>query len=149
MSYWWIILVLKRIFEGYKKTNTICHLTGEQGSFTHGSVIDGKFEGFIQTHSGTFYIEPAERYIKDRNLPFHSVIYHEDDISEYFHFVLPLKYFFIKCQNLYAICKHQMRLWVMYDPVNCAVLKWFIYCYGVRDLWQTKGSLYSAILRHP
>lgn len=69
-------------------------LTGEQGSFSHGSVIDGRFEGFIQTHSGTFYVEPAERYIKDRTLPFHSVIYHEDDISEYFVFVLQMKYFF-------------------------------------------------------
>lgn len=60
---------------------------GEEGSFSHGSVIDGRFEGFIQTRGGTFYIEPAERYIKDRILPFHSVIYHEDDISKYSHFV--------------------------------------------------------------
>lgn len=58
-------------------------LIGEEGSFSHGSVIDGRFEGFIQTHGGTFYVEPAERYIKDRTLPFHSVIYHEDDISKY------------------------------------------------------------------
>lgn len=57
------------------------HIYGEEGSFSHGSVIDGRFEGFIQTRGGTFYIEPAERYIKDRILPFHSVIYHEDDIN--------------------------------------------------------------------
>ncbi|XP_061482059.1 disintegrin and metalloproteinase domain-containing protein 10-like [Rhineura floridana] len=56
------------------------HIYGEQGSFSHGSVVDGRFEGFIMTHTGTFYIEPAERYIKDRALPFHSVMYHEDDI---------------------------------------------------------------------
>ncbi|PNI74653.1 ADAM10 isoform 11 [Pan troglodytes] len=56
------------------------HIYGEEGSFSHGSVIDGRFEGFIQTRGGTFYVEPAERYIKDRTLPFHSVIYHEDDI---------------------------------------------------------------------
>lgn len=56
---------------------------GEQGSFSHGSVVDGRFEGFIQTHTGTFYIEPADRYIKDRTLPFHSVMYHEDDISKF------------------------------------------------------------------
>lgn len=61
-------------------------LIGEEGSFSHGSVIGGRFEGFIRTHGGTFYIEPAERYIKDRTLPFHSVMYHEDDISKYFHF---------------------------------------------------------------
>ena len=80
-----------KLLERYKKTNALFPLTGEQGSLSHGSVIDGKFEGFIQTHSGTFYIEPAERYIKDKTLPFHSVIYHEDDISEYFCFVLQMK----------------------------------------------------------
>nr|KAF6498796.1 ADAM metallopeptidase domain 10 [Molossus molossus] len=63
------------------------HIYGEEGSFSHGSVIDGRFEGFIQTHGGTFYVEPAERYIKDRTLPFHSVIYHEDDISKYLIFI--------------------------------------------------------------
>uniref|UniRef100_A0A672LA54 Disintegrin and metalloproteinase domain-containing protein 10 n=1 Tax=Sinocyclocheilus grahami TaxID=75366 RepID=A0A672LA54_SINGR len=55
---------------------------GEQGSLTHGSVVDGKFEGFIQTHRGTFYVEPVERYLQDKNVPFHSVIYHEDHIQE-------------------------------------------------------------------
>ncbi|XP_035379510.1 LOW QUALITY PROTEIN: disintegrin and metalloproteinase domain-containing protein 10-like [Electrophorus electricus] len=55
-------------------------LYGEQGSMSHGSVVDGKFEGFIKTHRGTFYVEPAERYLEGKNVPFHSVIYHEDDI---------------------------------------------------------------------
>ncbi|XP_016116107.1 disintegrin and metalloproteinase domain-containing protein 10-like, partial [Sinocyclocheilus grahami] len=55
---------------------------GEQGSLTHGSVVDGKFEGFIQTHRGTFYVEPVERYLQDKNVPFHSVIYHEDHIRD-------------------------------------------------------------------
>ncbi|XP_035252428.1 disintegrin and metalloproteinase domain-containing protein 10-like [Anguilla anguilla] len=59
---------------------------GEQGSLSHGSIVDGRFEGFIQTHRGTFYVEPSERYLKDRDVPFHSVIYHEDDI------VYPHKY---------------------------------------------------------
>ncbi|KAI1889641.1 hypothetical protein AGOR_G00165040 [Albula goreensis] len=53
---------------------------GEQGSLSHGSIVDGKFEGFIQTRQGTYYVEPTERYMKDRDVPFHSVIYHEDDI---------------------------------------------------------------------
>ncbi|XP_051716047.1 disintegrin and metalloproteinase domain-containing protein 10-like isoform X1 [Ctenopharyngodon idella] len=53
---------------------------GEHGTLTHGSVVDGKFEGFIQTHRGTYYVEPVERYLQDKNVPFHSVIYHEDDI---------------------------------------------------------------------
>lgn len=55
---------------------------GEHGTLTHGSVVDGKFEGFIQTHRGTYYVEPVERYLQDKNVPFHSVIYHEDDIRE-------------------------------------------------------------------
>ncbi|XP_047218918.1 disintegrin and metalloproteinase domain-containing protein 10 [Girardinichthys multiradiatus] len=53
---------------------------GEEGTLSHGSVVDGRFEGFIKTHQGTFYVEPSERYLKDNNVPFHSVIYHEDDI---------------------------------------------------------------------
>ncbi|XP_066523268.1 disintegrin and metalloproteinase domain-containing protein 10-like [Hoplias malabaricus] len=55
-------------------------LYGEQDSLTHGSVVNGKFEGFIKTHHGTYYVEPAERYLEDKNVPFHSVIYHADDI---------------------------------------------------------------------
>lgn len=54
---------------------------GEKDSVTHGSVVDGKFEGFIKSHHGTYYIEPSERYLKDQNVPYHSVIYHEDDID--------------------------------------------------------------------
>lgn len=57
---------------------------GEHGSLTHGSVVDGKFEGFINSHHGTYYVEPVERYLGDKNVPFHSVIYREDDISEYY-----------------------------------------------------------------
>ncbi|KAL7833454.1 hypothetical protein AOLI_G00284140 [Acnodon oligacanthus] len=58
-----------------------CSVTGEQGSLTHGSIVDGKFEGFIQSHQGMYYVEPAERYLKDKDVPYHSVIYHEDDID--------------------------------------------------------------------
>ncbi|XP_061599533.1 disintegrin and metalloproteinase domain-containing protein 10 [Cololabis saira] len=54
---------------------------GEKGTLTHGSVIDGRFEGFIKTHQGTYYVEPSERYLQDKNGQFHSVIYHEDDIN--------------------------------------------------------------------
>ncbi|XP_062417754.1 disintegrin and metalloproteinase domain-containing protein 10 isoform X2 [Pungitius pungitius] len=56
-------------------------LFGEKGTLTHGSVVDGRFEGFIKTHQGTYYVEPSERYLKNTNVPFHSVIYHEDDIN--------------------------------------------------------------------
>ncbi|XP_068430548.1 disintegrin and metalloproteinase domain-containing protein 10 isoform X2 [Clinocottus analis] len=54
---------------------------GEKGTLTHGSVVDGRFEGFIKTHQGTYYVEPSERYLKNKNVPFHSIIYHEDDIN--------------------------------------------------------------------
>lgn len=54
---------------------------GEKGTLTHGSVVDGRFEGFIITHQGTYYVEPSERYLKDKNVPFHSIIYHADDID--------------------------------------------------------------------
>ncbi|KAG7468023.1 hypothetical protein MATL_G00138470 [Megalops atlanticus] len=54
---------------------------GEKGTLTHGSIVDGKFEGFIQTRQGTYYMEPADRYLKDKDVPYHSVIYHEDDID--------------------------------------------------------------------
>lgn len=49
---------------------------------THGSVVDGRFDGFVQTQQGMYYVEPVERYLEDKNVPFHSVIYHEDDICE-------------------------------------------------------------------
>ncbi|KAK3528175.1 hypothetical protein QTP86_023899, partial [Hemibagrus guttatus] len=56
-------------------------LFGEKGTLTHGSIVDGKFEGFIQSHAGMYYVEPAERYLRKEKVPYHSVIYHEDDIG--------------------------------------------------------------------
>lgn len=56
--------------------------SGEKDTLTHGSIVDGKFEGFIQSHRGMYYVEPAERYLGVRKVPYHSVIYHEDDIGE-------------------------------------------------------------------
>lgn len=56
---------------------------GEKGTLTHGALVDGKFDGFIQSYQGTYYVEPAERYLEGKNVPFHSVIYHEDDIREF------------------------------------------------------------------
>lgn len=74
----WELMLINKYSKAY-----IFFQTGERGSFSHGSVVDGRFEGFVKTHTGTFYIEPAERYIKDKALPFHSVMYHEDDISKF------------------------------------------------------------------
>lgn len=55
---------------------------GEKGTLSHGAIVDGKFEGFIQSYHGNYYVEPAERYLHGKNVPFHSVIYHEDDIRK-------------------------------------------------------------------
>ncbi|NP_001265673.1 uncharacterized protein LOC100491788 precursor [Xenopus tropicalis] len=52
-------------------------LKDEFGSFCHGSIIDGHFEGFIQTKNGTFYVE----YEKNSNGTEESYIYHEEDIG--------------------------------------------------------------------
>uniref|UniRef100_A0A8C4GYT3 Disintegrin and metalloproteinase domain-containing protein 10 n=1 Tax=Dicentrarchus labrax TaxID=13489 RepID=A0A8C4GYT3_DICLA len=68
---------------------------GEKDTLTHGSVVDGRFEGFIKTHQGTYYVEPSERYLKDNNVPFHSIMYHEDDISKY----LPLHLLYPKSSH--------------------------------------------------
>ncbi|KAM4593630.1 disintegrin and metalloproteinase domain-containing protein 10 [Odontesthes bonariensis] len=54
---------------------------GEKGTLAHGSVVDGRFEGFIKTQQGTYYVEPSERYLQDKDVAFHSVIYHEEDID--------------------------------------------------------------------
>lgn len=54
---------------------------GEKDTLTHGSVVNGRFEGFIKTPQGTYYVEPTERYLKDDIVTFHSIIYHEDDID--------------------------------------------------------------------
>lgn len=56
--------------------------SGEKGTLSHGAIVDGKFEGFIQSYHGAYYVEPAERYLGGKNVPFHSVIYHEDDIRK-------------------------------------------------------------------
>ncbi|XP_057687379.1 disintegrin and metalloproteinase domain-containing protein 10 [Corythoichthys intestinalis] len=56
-------------------------ILGEKDTVSHGSVINGRFEGFIKTQQGTYYVEPSERYLEEKNTPFHSIIYHEDDVT--------------------------------------------------------------------
>lgn len=58
-------------------------VSGEKGTLTHGSLVNGRFEGFIKTYQGTYYVEPSERYLKDKNMAFHSIIYHEDDVGKF------------------------------------------------------------------
>ncbi|XP_066551805.1 disintegrin and metalloproteinase domain-containing protein 10 [Amia ocellicauda] len=55
-------------------------LEDERGSICHGSVLQGQFEGFIQTRNGTYYVEPLGRYDQNHS-EHHSVIYHEDDVD--------------------------------------------------------------------
>lgn len=62
--------------------STVLWVPGEKGTLSHGAIVDGKFEGFIQSYHGNYYVEPAERYLDGKNVPFHSVIYHEDDIRK-------------------------------------------------------------------
>ncbi|XP_072338981.1 disintegrin and metalloproteinase domain-containing protein 10 isoform X2 [Scyliorhinus torazame] len=56
-------------------------LQGDTDSFCHGSIINGRFEGFIQTQKGKYYIEPIEQYFQEENPVVHSLIYHQDDID--------------------------------------------------------------------
>ncbi|XP_055514673.1 disintegrin and metalloproteinase domain-containing protein 10 [Leucoraja erinacea] len=56
-------------------------LQGENSSHCHGSIIDGRFEGFIQTQKGRYYVEPAERYGQGEHPAIHSIIYHQDDVD--------------------------------------------------------------------
>ncbi|KAG9350692.1 hypothetical protein JZ751_024581 [Albula glossodonta] len=56
-------------------------LDDEGGSSCHGSILEGQFEGSIETANGTYYIEPLQRYTTDPS-DHHSVIYHEDDVDD-------------------------------------------------------------------
>jgi len=57
-------------------------VSGEKGTLSHGSIVEGRFEGFIKTLHGMYYVEPSERYLKHQDVPYHSVIYHEDDVRK-------------------------------------------------------------------
>ena len=54
--------------------------TGEPGSIVRGHIIDGVFDGIIRSKQGTFYVEQAHKFFKDRSRDFHSIIYHSDDV---------------------------------------------------------------------
>uniref|UniRef100_A0A6J0TQK0 ADAM10 endopeptidase n=1 Tax=Pogona vitticeps TaxID=103695 RepID=A0A6J0TQK0_9SAUR len=56
-------------------------LEGQPGSFCHGSLLSGLFEGFIQTPNGTYYIESAGRLPTNAAPPGHSFIHHESDLD--------------------------------------------------------------------
>ncbi|XP_066492510.1 disintegrin and metalloproteinase domain-containing protein 10-like [Tiliqua scincoides] len=56
-------------------------LQGEPGSFCHGSIINGLFEGFIQTWNGTYYIQSAGTLLANQTFPGHLFIHHESDLD--------------------------------------------------------------------
>ncbi|XP_069505755.1 disintegrin and metalloproteinase domain-containing protein 10-like isoform X2 [Ambystoma mexicanum] len=57
------------------------HIKDEAGSVCSGSIINGLFEGSIQTRNGTYYIEPMEANTDHGSPNAHSYIYHENDID--------------------------------------------------------------------
>ncbi|CAH1252038.1 ADAM10 [Branchiostoma lanceolatum] len=64
---------LSHIYSGY--------LVGEPGTtMCHGSIINGRFEGFIYTPQGDYYIEPAERYNTSADI--HSVMYKAEHVED-------------------------------------------------------------------
>ncbi|CAM9335868.1 unnamed protein product, partial [Lampetra planeri] len=56
-------------------------LEGEHGSACYGSVLEGQFDGTIQTHNSIYHIEPIHRYTSTPTNQ-HSIIYHEDDMGK-------------------------------------------------------------------
>uniref|UniRef100_A0A8C8VIE5 Disintegrin and metalloproteinase domain-containing protein 10-like n=1 Tax=Pelusios castaneus TaxID=367368 RepID=A0A8C8VIE5_9SAUR len=57
-------------------------LQDEPGSFCHGAIIHGHFEGFIRTKNGTYYVEAPGASISNQTALGHSLIHHESDIGE-------------------------------------------------------------------
>lgn len=104
-------------------------VSGEKGTLTHGSVVNGRFEGFIKTYQGTYYVEPSERYLKDKSVAFHSVIYHEDDVGK-----------FLSLHSLHRKCREELRAVVFLGKMSSPpfiltlyprkiILKWeLFYC---------------------
>ncbi|KAJ8374660.1 hypothetical protein SKAU_G00052400 [Synaphobranchus kaupii] len=50
-------------------------------SSCHGTILQGQFEGSIETANGTYFVEPLHRYSNGQS-DHHSIIYHEDDIDD-------------------------------------------------------------------
>ncbi|CAM5125893.1 unnamed protein product [Natator depressus] len=56
-------------------------LQDEPGSFCHGAIINGLFEGFIRTKNGTYYVEAPGASVSNATSPGHALIHHESDID--------------------------------------------------------------------
>uniref|UniRef100_A0A452I9I9 ADAM10 endopeptidase n=1 Tax=Gopherus agassizii TaxID=38772 RepID=A0A452I9I9_9SAUR len=57
-------------------------LQDEPGSFCHGAIINGLFEGFIRTKNGTYYMEAPGAFTSSATSPGQTLIHHESDIGE-------------------------------------------------------------------
>uniref|UniRef100_A0A8C4W247 ADAM10 endopeptidase n=1 Tax=Gopherus evgoodei TaxID=1825980 RepID=A0A8C4W247_9SAUR len=57
-------------------------LQDEPGSFCHGAIINGLFEGFIRTRNGTYYMEAPGAFTSSATSPGQTLIHHESDIGE-------------------------------------------------------------------
>uniref|UniRef100_A0A8C3XS64 ADAM10 endopeptidase n=1 Tax=Chelydra serpentina TaxID=8475 RepID=A0A8C3XS64_CHESE len=56
-------------------------LQDEPGSFCHGAILRGLFEGFIRTKNGTYYVEAPGASVGNATSPGHVLIHHESDIG--------------------------------------------------------------------
>ncbi|XP_050790471.1 disintegrin and metalloproteinase domain-containing protein 10-like [Gopherus flavomarginatus] len=56
-------------------------LQDEPGSFCHGAIINGLFEGFIRTKNGTYYMEAPGAFTSSATSPGQTLIHHESDID--------------------------------------------------------------------
>lgn len=56
------------------------HLVGDPGSHVFGALHDGVFEGRIETSSGHFYAERAEKYFPEER-PYHSIMYAASNVE--------------------------------------------------------------------
>ncbi|KAH9368580.1 hypothetical protein HPB48_009822 [Haemaphysalis longicornis] len=54
-------------------------LVGEPSSHVYGALLDGVFQGSIQSAHGRYYVEKAQPYFRRRQ-PFHSVLYDSRDV---------------------------------------------------------------------
>ncbi|KAJ8277378.1 hypothetical protein GJAV_G00074520 [Gymnothorax javanicus] len=56
-------------------------LEDDEHSSCHGAILQGQFEGSIETANGTYFVEPLDRYSTNQS-DHHSIIYHEEDIDD-------------------------------------------------------------------
>ena len=74
------MLTLREIF--LRLHHLFCGFLGDPSSHVTGHVIDGVFSGVLKTSGGTYHVEKTHKHFSNhKDLPFHSFIYHEDDVT--------------------------------------------------------------------